>query len=81
MDLLYGALGALFVLALLLAGALLGWFLRGAAYRRTAEKPKAEELRRLAEEQAAFRQLQNYNAETAYGTSARAAYETFPEGG
>ena len=68
MSFLIGALGSLTVLAVFALGGALGWHFRGklpAAPK--AEPPTAEEERRLRLEQEAFRQLQNYNAETAYG--------------
>lgn len=63
----YGALGALFVIALFAAGAMTGWKARGRFYTAKAESPAAEEVRRMEAEQAAFLQMQNYNADVAYG--------------
>ena len=59
------------------AGAALGWGLRGAAQRgrRTAEEPTEQERRRLREEQAAFRSLQNYTVEDAYGVKTTGGQE------
>lgn len=69
-DILLGFFGALVVLALLTAGALIGWKAHKSFVRYTA--PSAEpideqERKRLEAEQDAFRQLQNYSADTAYG--------------
>lgn len=68
---LYGAGGVLLALALLAAGALIGWKGRIAWTEHTrqaaAEETTEEERRRLAAEQKAFSALLNYNAEMAYG--------------
>jgi hypothetical protein len=76
MDFLIGMIGALLVVVLFGLGVFLGWSLRG----MTREQPKpyedgrspeeiAKERKRLIEEQEAFRQQMEYNAETAYGMS------------
>ena len=67
MSIIYGALGALFVIALFASGAFVGWKACRHFYRAKAESPAEAELRQLAEEQEAFRQMQNYNADVAYG--------------
>ena len=67
MSIVYGALGALFVLALYAAGVLTGWKAHARFYKSTAQSPAEEELKRLRAEQEAFRQMQHYSAETAYG--------------
>ena len=67
MSIIYGAAGALAVLVLLALGAAMGWCARGKLYRAKAEEPEEAELRRMQAEQDAFRQLQNYNADVAYG--------------
>jgi len=67
MDMLMGALGALFVIGLLALGALVGWKARGRLYRPEIKPVEEKELRRLQEEQEAFLRLQNYSVETAYG--------------
>lgn len=67
MEVIYGALGALCVVALLALGALAGWKARGHFYGAKAESPAAEEVKRMQAEQAAFLQMQNYNADVAYG--------------
>lgn len=70
---LYGALGVLVVLGLLVAGAAIGWKARGAwqdhAKRVVAEEATEEERRQLIESQRAFEGMLNYNAEQAYGMS------------
>ena len=67
MEFRLGAAGAAAVLAAFAAGAALG----RSASRPTAAKPPAmpeqSELRRMREGQEAFRLLQNYSAERAYG--------------
>lgn len=67
MEVIYGALGALCVVALLALGAFAGWKARGHFYGVKAESPAAEEVKRMQAEQAAFIQMQNYNADVAYG--------------
>lgn len=67
MEVIYGALGALTVVALLVLGAFAGWKARGHFYGAKAERPAAEEVKRMEAEQAAFIQMQNYNADVAYG--------------
>ena len=67
---LFGLLGALLALGLLAGGGVIGWKARGFYTSLTApkaQKPEEEERRRLIEQQQAFRQLQNYSAERAYG--------------
>lgn len=75
MEMIYGALGALFVVALLALGVFVGWKARGHFYGAKAKDPTAEELKRIEAEQAAFHQLQNYNADVAYGIEADARQE------
>lgn len=70
MSMIYGAAGALLVLALLAIGAFAGWTARAKFYQAKAESPAEEELRRMQEEQEAFRLMQNYNADVAYGIAA-----------
>lgn len=79
MDMLTGALGALFVIGLLALGALAGWKARGRLYRPTAKPADEDELRRMQAEQEAFLRLQNYSAETAYGIAGSIGAE--PKGG
>nr|DAL14475.1 MAG TPA_asm: hypothetical protein [Caudoviricetes sp.] len=75
MEVIYGALGALTVVALLALGAFAGWKARGHFYGAKAERPAAEELKRMEAEQAAFQQMQNYNADVAYGIGGDARQE------
>lgn len=67
MEFLYGALGAVAVIALFSLGVFAGWRLHGRYCRPKAEKPDDEALRRLKEEQEAFHQLTHYSADVAYG--------------
>jgi len=67
MDFVTGALGALFTLVLFSAGMFVGWKLRGHFYSQKVESPHAEELKRMEEEQEAFRTMQQYSVERAYG--------------
>ena len=66
----YGFLGALMALFLYAAGAAAGWLAHRLYVKSKApfvERPGEQERRRLMEEQQAFRLLQNYSAERAYG--------------
>ena len=62
-----GLAGGAAVAALLLSGIILGWQLARRQVRPTAETLSEGEDRRLREEQEAFRLLQNYTVERAYG--------------
>ena len=69
-EILLGFAGALAVIALLATGGVIGWFLHRAFVKHTspvAEPPHEKERRRLIEEQEAFKILQNYSADRAYG--------------
>jgi len=70
MSIVYGALGALFVLALFAGGFVTGWKVRAKFYRAKVESPAEAELKKIQEEQDAFRLLQNYNSDMAYGIHA-----------
>lgn len=71
MELIYGAVGAVAVLLLFLTGALAGWKLREFVSRQVArqhaEALSEEEVREQQAQQAAFRQMQSYNVDMAYG--------------
>ena len=54
MDMLMGALGALFVMGLLALGFFTGWKARGRFYRPEAKPASENELRRLHAEQTVF---------------------------
>lgn len=77
---LYGAGGVLLALALLAAGALIGWKGRIAWQEHTrqavAKEATEEEKRELEAEQKAFSKLINYSVEMAYG-----GQSGFPDGG
>lgn len=68
---LYGALGMLAVLSLLICGVIIGWKVRGAwqahAKKVVAAEATEEERRQLKESQRAFEGMLNYNTEQAYG--------------
>ena len=70
-EFLMGALGAIAVLTMLAGGFLLGWKAAGGKSRHRSavseQEAGLEERRRMLEEQKAFREMLNYNAETAYG--------------
>lgn len=67
MEMLYGALGALATLLVLSAGICIGWMLHGRHAKPKAPPVEEQELRRMAAEQNAFRELMHYSADTAYG--------------
>ena len=71
MELIYGAVGAVAVLLLVLGGGVAGWKLREFVSRQVArqhaEALSEEEVREQQEQQAAFRQMQSYNVDMAYG--------------
>lgn len=70
MAFLYGFLGALALIVLLLGGGIAGWCAHKWYVRHTkptAQEPGAQERQRLIEQQQAFQQLQNYSTERAYG--------------
>ena len=70
MTFLYGFLGALACVVLLAGGGAMGWMICRGVTRRskpTLPQPEEQERKRLVEEQKAFRQLQNYSTEQAYG--------------
>jgi len=68
MEFVIGALGAVLVLALFALGVLAGWKAH-ARFARVApvKEPEDKELKRLAAQQEAFRKVQSYSVETAYG--------------
>lgn len=70
-NVLYGALGVFLALLLLSGGFFLGWRASAKINDKTAQREARElseqERKRLIEDQAAFSQLLNYNADTAYG--------------
>lgn len=67
MEFLLGAAGAATVLAAFGAGAALGRRAGRSAAVQPPETPEQTELRRMREGQEAFRFLQNYSVERAYG--------------
>ena len=69
-EILLGFVGALVLLALLFAGAAAGWFAHKTFMKHTtpaAEPLSEKERKKLVDEQNAFRQMQNYSTEQAYG--------------
>lgn len=64
---LYGFAGALAVIALLGLGFFVGWKVHKGSRVVTAKELEERERRQLVQEQEAFRVLQNYNIERAYG--------------
>ena len=67
MAFLLGLAAGAVVVGLLLSGGFVGWQLARRQVRPTAEAISEREDRRLREEQEAFRLLQNYTVERAYG--------------
>ena len=72
---LMGALGALLVMGLLALGFFAGWKAKGRLYRPEAKPVPEKELHRMQAEQEAFLQMQNYNADMAYGVKPDEKYE------
>ena len=68
---LFGALGALFCLAVATAGFFIGWFIRGKieALRQVepVDPPGEEENKRLVAEQEALHQMMSYTIDDVYG--------------
>jgi hypothetical protein len=71
MEFLFGFLGAVIAVCLLLGGVALGWVLREKMFAKerqiTAGQLTEAEKRRLREEQEAWTALHNYSVEDAYG--------------
>ena len=71
MELLIGAFGAVLVLLLVFAGLVIGWWAASWARERTAVRTAkeldVEERKKLLQGQEAFRMVQNYTPERAYG--------------
>jgi len=67
MTFLFGILGCFLSLALFASGFAAGWKLRCRLPDITADPISEREKSRLQDEQQAFRTLQNYSAERAYG--------------
>lgn len=67
MAFLIGALGAVLAVGLFALGAFAGWKAHGRFSRARVDPAPEQELRELKAQQEAFRELQNYSAETAYG--------------
>ncbi len=71
MEFLFGFLGAMLAVCLLLGGVALGWVLREKMLAKerqiTANQLTEAEKRRLREEQEAWTALHNYSVEDAYG--------------
>lgn len=72
--LLYGAVGVLAVLMLLLTGGFLGWKINDALRKyhgkRAAEEITQQQRRQLVAQQKAFEEMLGYNQDTAYGMAA-----------
>jgi hypothetical protein len=71
-NLLYGALGAILVLAVFAAGVAVGLTMSLRVQAVVTPKIEAEtsaerEIRRMKADQAAFNQMMNYNVDVAYG--------------
>lgn len=68
MEMIYGALGAVFVLLLIALGFCLGWTAAAHFDRsRRADKPDKDELQSVRDARDALQTLQSYNADVAYG--------------
>lgn len=69
-EILLGFVGALALLILLFCGGLMGWFAHKTFIKHTiptAEPLAEKERKKMVEEQQAFRQMQSYSVEQAYG--------------
>lgn len=69
-EILLGFVGALVLIGLLAAGGLLGWIAHKTFIEHTtpaAEPLTEKERKKMVEEQQAFRQMQSYSVEQAYG--------------
>ena len=67
-SVLYGLLGFLLAAALMSGGFVLGWKLHARQTKPpTPEELGAQDRQRLINEQNAFRDMMNYNADVAYG--------------
>jgi len=68
---LFGILGVLLALGLLVGGFFLGWKAKSALLEKakieTAQQTTAEQTRKLEAEQKAFSTILSYNVDTAYG--------------
>ena len=67
MEFLLGALGALAVMGVLVLGAIIGWKAHARFAAPKVAPPTTDERRKLEEENKAFQQLMQYNADVAYG--------------
>lgn len=75
MELIYTALGSFILFGLFIGGGFAGFALRGYLDKRTirkvedtrTEEQRAKERKQLIEQQDAFRVMQNYSTERAYG--------------
>lgn len=65
--LLFGAVGAAAVIALVTFGICVGWTIRGRCGKSSAAEETREEQRLVREEQRAFEDMLHYNMDTAYG--------------
>lgn len=72
-NFIFGAVGALAVIALVALGAFIGWkannAFRAHSTRVAAEEASEEERLRMVADQRAFETMLNYNQDTAYGLS------------
>lgn len=70
-NFIFGAVGALFVMAMVAVGIYIGWKANDAfrkhSTRVAAQEASEEERRQLIAEQKAFDNMLNYNQDTAYG--------------
>lgn len=69
-EILLGFVGALVLIGLLAAGGALGWIAHKTFIEHTtpaAEPLTEKERKKMVEEQQAFRQMQSYSVEQAYG--------------
>ena len=71
LNFIFGAIGALVVIALIAIGFVIGWHANNAFRRHStrvaAEEASEEERRQLIADQRAFETMLNYNQDIAYG--------------
>lgn len=77
MQFLIGAAGAILVLGILVFGVAVGWRAHAKyAVQKTNEKATEEELRKIKDQEDAFRFLNGYSVENAYGLVSSEGSET-----
>lgn len=77
MQFLIGAAGAILVVGILVFGVAVGWKAHAKySVQKTNEKATEEELRKIKEQDDAFRRINGYSVEDAYGLTSTEGSET-----